>query len=171
MGVRYGPSCILTSMARVQSADRVGTIGRRDVACVVIPEVEASKFTSTPLERLRTILVPGDLFAKILTSGPPRYLEHSPPFGGHILFTSGGTMHLQKGIFKWALRGQEKCGAGTGVPIEQERDLPDRQSRPVEFDWLQDAFGGVAYRWLRCHRYQARSVEQLFFTMRLIYRF
>jgi acyl-coenzyme A synthetase/AMP-(fatty) acid ligase len=77
--------------ACVQSADRVGAIGRRNVACVVIPEVEVSKFTSTSLERLRRILVPGDLFVKILTSGPPRHPEQTPPFGGHILFTSGTT--------------------------------------------------------------------------------
>ena len=82
--------------ACVQSADRVAAVGRRDVACVVIPEVEVSKFTSTSLERIRTILVPGDLFVKILTSGPPRDPEQALPFGGHILFTSGTTGTYKK---------------------------------------------------------------------------
>ena len=82
--------------ACVQSADRVGAIGLRNVACVVIPEAEASKFASASFERLRTILVPGALFAKILTSEPPRHPEQAPPFGGHILFTSGTTGTYKK---------------------------------------------------------------------------
>ena len=79
----------------VQSVDRVDALRLNNLGCVVVPEVEARKFTGASLEALNTILVPSALFTKI-KSEPPRYPEQAPPFGGHILFTSGTTGTYKK---------------------------------------------------------------------------
>jgi acyl-coenzyme A synthetase/AMP-(fatty) acid ligase len=69
----------------------------RNVAAIVVPEGQKGhKLNSTSLVGTKVITVPSAIFANISASDPPPPPHQAPPFGGHILFTSGTTGNLKK---------------------------------------------------------------------------
>jgi acyl-coenzyme A synthetase/AMP-(fatty) acid ligase len=68
----------------------------RNVACIVVPDAkqEAPKLNGTPLAGTKVIIVPISQFR--ITGDPPLHPEQAPPFGGHIILTSGTTGTYKK---------------------------------------------------------------------------
>ena len=74
-----------------QSLDQAQTLNLRNLACVVVSQgnEQASRLSGTPLGGINVIAVPRGIFAGICTGELPAYPPNAPPFGGHILLTSG----------------------------------------------------------------------------------
>ena len=85
----------------VQKVRYAEALKLKNVACVVIGEGQrdAIKLNGTAFEAITTITVPSSVFSRIRLDDPlppPANLEAGPPFGGHILLTSGTTGAYKK---------------------------------------------------------------------------
>ena len=70
----------------------------RDVACIVVTEAEraAHKLEEQIWTGTTIIAVPRALYANVYAGDSPRPMHDTPPFGGHILYTSGTTGSYKK---------------------------------------------------------------------------
>jgi acyl-coenzyme A synthetase/AMP-(fatty) acid ligase len=69
----------------------------KDVAAIVVPEGQTEhRLNSASLVGRKVITVPSAIFGNIRASDPPPPSAQAPPFGGHIIFTSGTTGDLKK---------------------------------------------------------------------------
>ena len=84
--------------ACVETGDQALTLNLKDLAAIIISSghPEAPKLNGGRLTGTNIIKVPGDLFYNIRTGDLPSPLDHAPPFGGHILLTSGTTGTYKK---------------------------------------------------------------------------
>jgi acyl-coenzyme A synthetase/AMP-(fatty) acid ligase len=74
----------------------------KTVACLVVPEIEGPepRAVDDGLGDIRTIFVPSMLPAGAKSGEIPVCPRNAPPFGGHILYTSGTTGTLKKVFMK-----------------------------------------------------------------------
>ena len=81
----------------VQSLVQVEALKLKNVASIVVPDLEqdAWRLNGTLQVSVKTIIVPKAIFANIWTGDLPSDPACAPPFGGHVLFTSGTT-----GVYK-----------------------------------------------------------------------
>jgi acyl-coenzyme A synthetase/AMP-(fatty) acid ligase len=85
----------------VNSLATAKALNIKDVACIVVTEAEkdAHKLQEQSLAGARAIAVPRAIYANITTGDVPRPSNDTPPFGGHILYTSGTTGNYKKVFF------------------------------------------------------------------------
>ena len=71
------------------------------IACLVVLETEQARLhlDAEGLRYMRKIVVPASIYADIRSGALPVRAEDGPPFGGHILYTSGTTGKYKK-IFR-----------------------------------------------------------------------
>jgi acyl-CoA synthetase (AMP-forming)/AMP-acid ligase II len=88
----------------VRSVEVAAAVKLRNVACLVMFEAtqHAPKFNGTSLEGIKVIMVPRAIFSHVRTGDPPLPPHRAPPFGGHILLTSGTTGTYKKVFFDGA---------------------------------------------------------------------
>ena len=81
----------------VQSVDQAETLNLKDVVVIVLSEFkrQAPKLEGSSLAGINAIIVPKSIVSDQRSADPPPHPIYSPPFGGHILLTSGTT-----GIYK-----------------------------------------------------------------------
>jgi acyl-CoA synthetase (AMP-forming)/AMP-acid ligase II len=68
----------------------------KDIACVVVAQIEQPKYSlkDNELAGAKLVVVPTALSENINTGDVPRLTNNSPPLGDHILYTSGTTPTL-----------------------------------------------------------------------------
>jgi acyl-CoA synthetase (AMP-forming)/AMP-acid ligase II len=91
---------------RVNSLATAKALNIKNIACIVMTQADRAldKLEEQTWAGVRAIVVPKAIYANIHTGDIPRPSNDSPPFGGHILYTSGTT-----GIYKKVLlRGEDE---------------------------------------------------------------
>ena len=90
----------------VESIAQAEALKLRNVACIVVTETERAvhKLQGNSLVGTKVITAPKAIFANTPTGDLPLRPYDAPPFGGHILFTSGTTgtykKLMQKGVIE-----------------------------------------------------------------------
>jgi acyl-coenzyme A synthetase/AMP-(fatty) acid ligase len=104
-----------------QSLDQAQTLNLRNVACLVVSQgnEQASRLSGTPLGGINVIAVPRGIFAGIRTSELPAYPPHAPPFGGHILLTSGTTGAYKKILLEGKYEDRRNIARGNVYPLHK----------------------------------------------------
>lgn len=82
----------------VNSMEQLRELNVRDVACVVTVEVEQSphKIEKTQVPGAMTLVVPSSIYQGLHEQPAPSPLADAPPFGGHVICTSGTTGSYKK---------------------------------------------------------------------------
>jgi acyl-coenzyme A synthetase/AMP-(fatty) acid ligase len=129
----------------VASIAQAETLNLRNVACVVGTENELRfhKLSGRSLMGTKVITLPRGIFANIDATDLTRRLENAPPFGGHILFTSGTTGTYRKVLQKGAH--EEKRNALRANQLLFDRDtVAHFQSMPI---WTGGGFKWSSAMW------------------------
>ena len=116
-----------------QSFEQAQSLNLKSVAFIVVSQGhdQAAKLRGTSLDGTNAITVSPEIFSNIRTGKLPSYQPHVPPFGGHILLTSGTTGTYKKIFLDPQIRGQKKYRARQRVSREQEHELLRRRFWPV----------------------------------------
>ncbi len=87
--------------ASVNSVAQAFALELKNLAAIIVANAhpEASKLNRGGVNDAKIIRVPSDLFDNIRTGDLPLPLHPAPPFGGHILVTSGTTGSYKKELF------------------------------------------------------------------------
>ena len=87
--------------ACVNSFGQARALNLKNLAAIVVSgsHPEATTLNGGRLNEINLVKVPGDLFYNIRAGDLPSPLDHPPPFGGHILLTSGTTGSYRKVFF------------------------------------------------------------------------
>jgi acyl-CoA synthetase (AMP-forming)/AMP-acid ligase II len=87
-----------TICVRTIDIDTVEQLKLRDVAFVVVTqsELNSHELRAQTLTGAQVIVVPTTIYANVHTGEVPVIRLNNPPFGGHIIFTSGTTSRYKK---------------------------------------------------------------------------
>src|SRR5262249_45116459 len=82
----------------LQSIERAEQLKLRDVAFVVVTqsELNSHQLRGRTLTGTQVIVVPTTIYANVQTGEVPVIGLNNPPFGGHIVYTSGTTGSFKK---------------------------------------------------------------------------
>jgi acyl-CoA synthetase (AMP-forming)/AMP-acid ligase II len=82
----------------VRSISTAEELKVRDAACVVVTQIDQPKFIlkDNTLAGAKLVVVPTALSKNINSGDIPHLMDNSPPFGAHILYTSGTTGYYKK---------------------------------------------------------------------------
>jgi acyl-coenzyme A synthetase/AMP-(fatty) acid ligase len=88
-----------TICVRTIDIDTVEQLKLRDVVVVTQSELNSHELRAQTLTGTQVIVVPTTIYANVHTGEVPVIRLNNPPFGGHIIFTSGTTASFKKLLF------------------------------------------------------------------------
>jgi acyl-CoA synthetase (AMP-forming)/AMP-acid ligase II len=106
----------------IPSIDRAEALKLRNVSCVVMSEAKlgAPKFAGPSLHGVKAIVVPSAIFSDIRAGDPPSYPHQAPPFGGHMLLTSGTTGTYKKVFLDGADEDRRNSTRAQAYPLTKD---------------------------------------------------
>ena len=105
----------------VNSLTTAKALNIKDVACIVLTEADRAvlKLEEQTWAATQGIVVPKAVYANIHTGEIPRPSSDAPPFGGHVLYTSGTTGTYKKVLWEGATEDQRNSRLGHCPPFRE----------------------------------------------------
>ena len=101
----------------IDSPEQIKTVIQKDVACVVVPEVDTAILRSNAFQGLQVLILPETTFSTVSLDDPLPESNYTPSFGGHILLTSGTTGTYKKVFLKGTDEDRRNAARARAYPL------------------------------------------------------